>query len=485
MKKSKEEVLQFIAQNASQYIDISRKIWEFAELSLKEYRSASLYQEKLSENGFLVETNLSNIETAFLGKYTQGEGGPVIGILAEFDALSGLSQKAGSLVREKADKIEDSGHGCGHNMLGAASFGAACGIKHFLEETKTPGTVIFFGCPGEEGGAAKAFLAREGYWKILDAALTWHPGDTNEVTTGTCNSCTQVLYKFTGLAAHAAGNPEEGRSALDAVELMNTGVQYLREHMKKDCYIHYAMVDGGGISPNVVQPHASVLYMVRSCLVKDTLDLQKRVDKIADGAALMTETTYERIFVDGTANTVPNTTLEKVLFENMKEIDLPVYTEEEIAYGKALRATYPEGDRPISYGAAHNEEIAKEVKELIGDNTSPFYDFVMPFYTGNDFTPGSTDVGDVSWLTPTAQFTAVTVTKKAPGHSWQNVSCGATSVGDKGVLYAAKVLAGAAIDLFENPSIIAEAKKEFAERTKEQSYVCPIPDGVAPYIIEE
>jgi amidohydrolase len=198
-------------------------------------------------------------------------------------------------------------------MLGAASFGAAAAVKSYLEKTGKDGTVIFFGCPGEEGGASKAFMAREGIWKSLDCALTWHPGSENQTVTGTNNSCTQVLYKFKGVAAHAAGDPENGRSALDAVELMNIGVNYLREHMKRECSVHYAMVDGGGFSPNVVQPHASVLYMVRSVLVKDTLELQERVDRCAEGAALMTGTSFEKIFVDGTANYVPNTTLEKVL----------------------------------------------------------------------------------------------------------------------------------------------------------------------------
>ncbi len=247
-----KDAIKYIEENSDKYIDISHKIWGYAELSLKEYKSAALYTEALRAEGFDVSENLGGIPTAFSGSF--GSGKPVIGGLAEFDALSGLSQKAGLTHREPLDgqSATDSGHGCGHNMLGAASFGAACAIKNYLKQSGHSGTVIFYGCPGEEGGAAKAFLAREGVWKSLDAAITWHPGDTNEVTTGTCNSCIQVLYKFHGVAAHAAGNPEMGRSALDAVELMNTGVQYLREHMKSDCRIHYAITNAGGASPNVV-----------------------------------------------------------------------------------------------------------------------------------------------------------------------------------------------------------------------------------------
>ena len=328
-------------------------------------------------------------------------------------------------------------------------------------------------------------MAREGLWKNLDAALTWHPGTTNEITTGTNNSCTQVLYKFKGVAAHAAGNPHKGRSDLDAVELMNIGANYLREHMKPDCRIHYAMVDGGGLSPNVVQPHASVLYMVRSCQVKDTLDLQARVDKCAEGAAIMTETTYERIFVDGTANTVPNTTLEKLVYENMKKVSLPEYTQEEWDFAEKLDATCPPADGLPGKGAKYDALIAEDVASLSAGGTKVINDFLMPFYTGNEFSPGSTDVGDVSWQTPAVQFTAVTFTAHSPGHSWQNVSSGASTIGDKGTIYASKVLALTAADLFDNPDIIEAAKVELKERLAGEEYLCPIPDGAAPYIIEK
>ena len=484
MNQNKQNAISYIDNNSKQYTDISHSIWGFAELSLKEFQSAALYVEALKQEGFTVETGLSGIETAFSGSFTVGGGGPVIGILGEFDALSGLSQKACSTEREEIVK-NGSGHGCGHNMLGAASFAAACGVKHYLEQTGTPGTVIFYGCPGEEGGAAKAFMAREGVWKKLDAALSWHPGSTNEIMTGTNNSCTQVLYKFKGVAAHAAGNPEEGRSALDAVELMNIGVNYLREHMKSDCRIHYAMVDGGGVSPNVVQPHASVLYMVRSCKVADTIALQKRVDLLAKGAAIMTETTYERIFVDGTANTVPNTTLEKVLYANMEEVPLPEYTAEEWQYAKDLRETFPVKKMPMPLGAQADPAILAKLKELTQDGERAINDFLVPFYSGEEFRPGSTDVGDVSWLTPTAQFTAATWPSGNPGHSWQNVSCGASTIGDKGLIYAAKVLCGATIDLLEQPETLAAAKKEFIDRTGGNGYVCPIEADAVPYVIEE
>ena len=491
----KQELYQFIDKNSQTYIDISHKVWEYAELSLKEFRSAALYIEELKKNSFVVEENLGGIATAFSGSYTQGPvpgtdgAGPVIGILGEFDALSGLSQQAGALEcrepedRELASAQDGSGHGCGHNMLGAASFGAACAAKEFLEKTNTPGTVIFYGCPGEEGGASKAFLAREGVWKKLDAAITWHPDSVNEVTTGTSNSCTQVLYKFKGIAAHAAGNPFDGRSALDAVELMNVGCNYLREHMKKECSVHYAIIDGGGFSPNVVQPHASVLYMVRAVKVKDVKELQERVDRIAEGAALMTGTSYERIFVDGTANPLPNTTLERMIYENMIQAPLPVYTDEEQNFAAKLRKTWAGREVFPGLGALADKDIASKVNELTKNWTIDLNSFVYPFYSGEEFTPGSTDVGDVSWLTPTVQFHAVTWPSGSPGHSWQNVSCGRTSIGDKGLVYAAKVLAGAAADLFTDASLLEAAKAEFEERTKDEKYLCPIEDNAVPYVI--
>jgi len=462
---------------------ISHAIWEFAELSLKETKSAALYVEKLKEYGFDVETGLADIDTAFSGSFASGSGKPVIGILGEFDALSGLSQKACSAVPE-ALAPGGSGHGCGHNMLGAASFGAAVAVKKYLEETGADGTVIFFGCPGEEGGASKAFMAREGMWKSLDCALTWHPGSENQIMTGTNNSCVQLLYKFKGIPAHAAGDPENGRSALDAVELMNVGANYLREHMGHDCSFHYAMIDGGGFSPNVVPPHASVLYMIRARSVKDTLALAERVDKCAQGAALMTETDFEKIFVDGTADYIPNTTLEKVLYSNMEAVPMPEYTEEEKTFAAELDKTCPGQGVIPGTGSLYDESIRETVSALSECGTKSLNDFLLPFYSGNGFEPGSSDVGDVSRQTPAAQFNTVCFTAHSPGHSWQNVSAGASTIGDKGMLYAAKVLACSAADIFEDTSILESAKEEFTRRTAGEGYICPIPPDAVPYIIE-
>ena len=478
MTQEKELAVAAIDKKADLICDAADHIWEYAELSLMEDRSAEYYCGVLEKEGFQVEKGICGIRTAFSASF--GSGRPVIGILAEYDALSGLSQEGGSL-EQKEITPGGCGHGCGHNLLGAGAFGAALGVKEYLEKTGKEGTVILYGCPGEEGGAAKAFMARDGLWKSLDAALTWHPEDVNEVRTGSSNSCIQTQYKFTGIPSHAAGAPELGRSALDAVELMNIGVQFLREHMSSRARIHYAITDAGGCSPNVVQPRASVLYMVRSNHVAEAVELQKRVDKIADGAALMTETTVERKFIDGLADTICNHVLEKVLYDNFKQLGVPSYTKEELEFADRLTATYQGNDAVPGVGAENDMELKDQVEQLQKESGHKMNDFLAPFYQGDAFTAGSTDVGDVSWLTPTAQIRVAAWPNGCPGHSWQNVSCVRTSIGHKAAVHAGKVLAAAAIDLIEDPEILKKARAEFEKRTA-SGFVCPIPADAVPTV---
>lgn len=478
MTQEKELAVAAIDKKADLICDAADHIWEYAELSLMEDRSAEYYCGVLEKEGFQVEKGICGIRTAFSASF--GSGRPVIGILAEYDALSGLSQEGGSL-EQKEITPGGCGHGCGHNLLGAGAFGAALGVKEYLEKTGKEGTVILYGCPGEEGGAAKAFMARDGLWKSLDAALTWHPEDVNEVRTGSSNSCIQTQYKFTGIPSHAAGAPELGRSALDAVELMNIGVQFLREHMSSRARIHYAITDAGGCSPNVVQPRASVLYMVRSNHVAEAVELQKRVDKIADGAALMTETTVERKFIDGLADTICNHVLEKVLYDNFKQLGVPSYTKEELEFADRLAATYQGNDAVPGVGAENDMELKDQVEQLQKESGHKMNDFLAPFYQGDAFTAGSTDVGDVSWLTPTAQIRVAAWPNGCPGHSWQNVSCVRTSIGHKAAVHAGKVLAAAAIDLIEDPEILKKARAEFEKRTA-SGFVCPIPADAIPTV---
>ena len=479
MNTNKLKVLDYLEKNAGLFTALSDYIWENPELSLKEYRSAAAYIRILKENGFEVKENLGGIGTAFSGSF--GRGRPVIAFLGEFDALSGMSQEKNSAACSPLVP-GGAGHGCGHNLLGAGSLAAAFALKEYLSESQREGTVVFYGCPGEEGGAAKAFLARDGEWKKLDAVLTWHPSDVNEVVTGTNNSCIQVLYEFDGTAAHAAGDPENGRSALDAVELMNTGVQYLREHMASDCRVHYAITDTGGVSPNVVQAHAGVLYMVRANKVKDSKKLLKRVDKIAQGAALMTETAGRRTFIDGTAELVPNFTLEELLYENFRQIPLPEYTSEEKELAEAIKASCPVQPAP-GIGARFDPGIHRMLCKMTDGGKRALNDFLIPLVHSEGFVPGSTDVGDVSFQVPAAQIHAAAFVSGAPGHSWQNVSCGGGSIGHKALLLAAKVLACSAADLYEQPELLKKAREEFEERTKE-GYISPIEPEAVPTALE-
>lgn len=478
MTKEKEQALEAIDDAADLIRSAADRVWEYAELSLQETQSSAYYCTILKKEEFQVEENICNISTAFSASY--GSGRPVIGILAEYDALSGLSQKAGSLEREEIIP-GGSGHGCGHNLLGAGALAAALGIKAYLENHPGAGTVILYGCPGEEGAASKAFMARDGVWKSLDAVLTWHPEDVNEVATGSSNSCIQVQYKFQGIASHAAGAPEMGRSALDAVELMNIGVQFLREHMSDKARIHYAITDTGGCSPNVVQPRASVLYMIRSNHVAEAIELEKRVDKIAEGAALMTETSFEKKFIDGLADTVSNFALERVLYENFRKLGVPSYTPEEHDFADKLAETYPSEGYLPGVAAEFDPVLREEVHELRSKNGHAMNEFLAPLYQGEAFKAGSTDVGDVSWLVPTAQIHVAAWPNGCPGHSWQNVSCDGTEIGKKAAIHAGKVLAGAAIDLLTRPELLKEAREEFEKRTR-AGYTCPIPKGAVPVI---
>ena len=470
----KQFLYDVIEENASEIVALSDKIWELAELSMEEYKSAEYYCQLLEKEGFSVERRLCGIPTAFSGEF--GSGRPRIGILGEFDALSGLSQQAGSVERQCL-REGGSGQGCGHNLLGAASFGAALAVKKALEAGKLQGTVIFYGCPGEEGCAGKTFMARDGMFRDLDAALTWHPGDTNEIKVGASAACIQVEYSFQGLAAHAAHDAHNGRSALDAVELMHVGVQFLREHMPPNSSIHYSITDTGGVSPNVVQPTARTIFMVRGETVRKAKALLKRVDNIAKGAALMTDTQYTSRQLDGTASTVGNQVLEELLYENLKHTPIPVYTEEERKYAHALRQTFqPELPGELT---KTDPKVRRFVLEQTENGRRDINDFLMPYVPSWNYSPGSTDVGDVSWLTPTAQFTTATWVSGSPGHSWQNVSIGKTSIAHKGMLQAAKVLAGTAADLMTDPALLQKARAEF-EITAAEGYDCPIGAEVIP-----
>ena len=470
----KKSVYEVIDSKALDFAALSDEIWDYAELAFTEHRSEALCRQ-LEKEGFAVTRGVAGIETAFSARY--GSGKPVIGILGEFDALSGLSQKAGCAVRE-AVTPGAAGHGCGHNMFGVGSIAAAVGVKKYLEDTGRSGTVVYFGTPGEEGGSGKAFMAREGVFDELDAAVAWHPSDLNAVMTGSSLANVQVAYHFKGVAAHAAAAPHLGRSALDAVELMNMGVQFLREHVIQEARIHYAITNTGGYSPNVVQPEAEVLYLIRAPKNAQVQEIYARVNKIAQGAALMTETELTVDFYKACSNLIPNTVIEQLIYKNLGEAGLPAYTDADRDFARRIQESIE--NKSDTVAALMEKTADPEEKELLARHLgSPINEFVVPYHPSELAMAGSTDVGDVSWVCPTAQVNTACYASGTPGHSWQLVAQGKAPLAHAATLQAGRVMAGTVIDLFESPELLEKAKAEHTARVG-AGYVCPIPAGVKP-----
>jgi len=449
-------VLNIIDEKKARIDAVADYLWENPETAFTEFKSAEKLCQVLREEGFSVEENLAGIATAFSGTF--GSGKPVIGVLGEFDALSGLGQVEG--VAQEMPNGEACGHGCGHNLLGAGSLGAAIAIKHYLETTGREGTVIYFGCPGEEGGSGKAFMARDGVFDGLDAALCWHPGYRNRVRIKDSLANYQVLYKFDGTAAHAGTKPHLGRSALDAVELMDMGVNYMREHMIDGARIHYAIVDSGGFSPNVVQAHAEVLYLIRAPHNSQVKELYERVCDIAKGAALMTGTKSSHEFIKGCSSYVHNHTLLEQMSQCMAAIGAPQPTAEDVAFARQIT------ENSLMNVPGH------DVETPIHWQHEPFKGITIPGF-------GSTDVSDVSWICPTAELTTANTAFKTPGHSWQNTVQSKTPWSKTCMRYAAKVMAATAISLLEDPQLLQKAKEEHKQRVGD-GYVPPIPQGIRP-----
>lgn len=472
----KRTALEAIDRHADALCALSDTIWDHAETAFKEFESAKALINALKNEGFTVTENVAGIETAFSASF--GNGKPVIGILGEFDALSGLSQRANS-AEKQADDPAAPGHGCGHNLLGVGSFAAAIAVKDWLEQTGKPGTVIYYGTPGEEGGSGKAFMAKEHAFDALDAALTWHPANINEACTGGSLANYQAAFRFYGVSAHAGGAPHQGRSALDALELMNVGVQFLREHVIPEARIHYAITDTGGYSPNVVQSYAEALYLVRAPR-NDLLEpIWQRVIRCAEGAAHMTDTRMEIDFYKGCSNLLSNAVLAKLLYDNYAALPPIDYSSEDRAFADQMAAasidTKGEGLRKVASRLPADKRA--EVLRHADDN---LYDFLPPFDPAPWQEFGSTDVGDVSWCCPTAQMYCCTMAAGTPGHSWQLVSQGKSGLAHKGMLQAGKAMAGAAIDLLSNSELLAQAKAGFEADLGGQTYHCPIPDGCKP-----
>ena len=473
-----QTIQNLVSAKADTAIALAKEIWGYAELSYEEVRSSSALIAALKKEGFSIEEGIAGIPTAFTATFSRGSGKPVVGFLAEYDALSGLSQKAACPVQEPIQEGGD-GHGCGHNLLGAGSYAAAVALKDYLEKENKDGTVIFFGCPAEEGAGSKQFIARAGYFDNVDFAYTWHPATINEVGSWGDVAIMGANFTFDGVAAHAGGEPHLGRSALDACELMNIGCNYLREHMIDTARIHYAYSDPGGTAPNVVQSHAVIKYEVRAPKVSQVQELFTRVVDVAKGAALMTGTKMQYEITMAFSDYVPNRTLGVLVDQCMRELGAPDWTEENFAVASQFLRTYP---RSTMVGIREKLGSFLEPEELDAALAKPLDQVIHPFNpkeTG--YHSGSTDVGDVGYATPTVSFNVATACLGNVGHSWQNTAFACSDIGFKGMLRAAEILTLAAVRTMEQPELIAKARAELKQKNG-GSYQCPLPEYVTPPI---
>jgi aminobenzoyl-glutamate utilization protein B len=467
--KNTEQIWDLVDARRQDFLDLSDRIWGMPEIAYTEFKSVAEHTAMLKAQGFQVSETYCDIPTAVMGE--AGEGGPVIAILGEYDALPGLSQEA-NIAEYRPLPGNGHGHGCGHNMLGSAALLAATALKNYLAATGKPGRVRYYGCPAEEGGAAKAFMVRAGAFADVDIAITWHPSAMTRVDEALSLANTRMDFTFTGRASHAAAAPHLGRSALDAVELMNVGVNYLREHVPADSRIHYAILDAGGIAPNVVQAKATVRYAVRSRDVAGMRALNERVKKVAQGAALMTETQVDIRVISAVSNLLGNTPLEEAMYQNLLRLGPVPFDAADKDFAAKIQTTLSEEDIESSYlraGVALKPE-------------TPLCDFVVPLDAKGEPMIGSTDVGDVSWVVPTVQARVATHAIGTPGHSWQITAQGKAGAAHKGLIYAAKAMAGTAVDALLTPDLIERCKADLARRTARMPYACPIPADVRPPI---
>jgi aminobenzoyl-glutamate utilization protein B len=464
----KEIALNWIDENGPRLLDISHRIWEYAELGLIEYKSSKTLSDELENSGFSVQRGVARMPTAFVASW--GQTKPVIGIMGEFDALPGLSQRRA--YRREPLSPEAPGHGCGHNIYGTSGMAAAVAVKKIIEHDKLDGTIKFFGCPAEENFCGKVYMVRDGCFDGVDVVLGHHPNSINEASLRSCLAMNSVKFHFRGKAAHAGGSPEQGRSALDAVELMNVGVNYMREHIIQDARIHY-IIEKGGVQPNIVPEYARSWFYVRAPEREQVDYVYNWVLEIAEGAAAMTRTKVEVEFLEGMYNLVANTTIAELIVKNMRAVGLPKYSDEDMQFASEISKTIP------------NESKVQELKKTGRPGWRGLIDKVIddeiPDPWGEEMVShGSTDVADVSWQAPTVEFGTAAWALGTPGHSWQSTAQSAAGTGDKSLIFAAKVMASTITDLLTSPHIIAKAKEEHKARIANREYRSPIPSGSKP-----
>lgn len=461
----------FVAAQEDRLRALSDAVWATPETCYGEHASVAAHKAELAHQGFRITENAADIPTALVGEW--GEGEPVIAFLGEYDALAGLSQQA-DLAEPRPVVEGGNGHGCGHNMLGSAAMLAAIALRDWMAATNTPGRVRYYGCPAEEGGSAKTFMVREGLFDDVDVAITWHPAAIPMVMRSSSLAAARVDFTFTGKASHAAASPQLGRSALDAVELTSVGVNYLREHMSDQARVHYAYIDAGGISPNVVPARAQVRYVIREPRVREMMKLIERVTRVAQGAAMMTETQLDTHLVTAASELLPNTPLCDAMQRNLDMLGLPAFDDADRAYAAGMQATLSDDDIAAAYALAGLHEAARV----------PLAQTPVPADTPVVDLPGSTDVGDVSWAVPTVQMWGGNYAIGTPFHSWQMVAQGKSAPALKGMVHAAQVMAMTGLDALSDPDLRARAREDLARRVGPDGYACPLPEGAAPPIAE-
>ena len=446
------DMLRKMDSRVQHFGDVSRQVWEFAEVGYKEVRSSALLKSELQAAGFTIKDKIAEIPTAFSATF--GSGKPVISILGEYDALPGLSQQA--KPERQAIVAGAPGHGCGHNLLGTAAAFAAITVADYLKEHKLPGTVRFFGTPAEEGGGGKVYMSRAGVFNDSDVVLAWHPGDRNQTSLRTSLANINAKFKFYGKPSHAAAAPEAGRSALDGLMVMTYAVEMMREHVPETTRIHY-IITSGGAAPNVVPDFAEVYIYARHPDMPTLDGIWARIVKTAQAGALATETRMEMDLVNSVYNLLPNQPLAELFARNMRRVGGVKYTPEEQAFADTLAKTF---DRENILPMGSQEQI-------------------QPMESGHS--SGSTDVGDVSWIVPTSEFNAATYVPGTAAHSWQSAACAGSSIGRKGMVVAAKTLALSAVDLFTDPKLVAAARADFEKRRAGHEYRSRVPaDHKAP-----
>ena len=469
---AKAIILEHINQNDEELAFIAKQIWDNPQVALQEEFASKLLAEQMTADGFDITWGAGGMPTAFVAEW--GSGSPVIGFLGEYDALPGLSQE----MTSHKSPIEEGGpgHGCGHNLFGAACMASVMGLKAAMERERIGGTIRFYGCPAEETLVGKTFMARDGVFDDLDAAITWHPGDNNLTWNGPTMAMNSFLVSFYGVAAHAGATPWLGRSALDGVMLMDAGVNYMREHVPPESRIH-SVVTSGGQAPNVVPAFAQVWYFVRAPQRAQVEEMYRWMGDIAQGAALMSGTRHEIELLSGCYNMLPNAVISDLLYQRMAEVDDMRFTDQERQFARELQATFPDGSVQRGYDWTQQFTSARLDPAAIDD---PLWERVLPPSPSPPLMGGSTEVADVSWITPTAQITTTCWPLGTPGHSWQTVASCGSSIGAKGMIFAAKIMGLAGLDLLTQPELLASARAEFDASRAGRAYVSPLPPDATP-----